>query len=237
MIMRRVLSIALASTATLGFASAANAGATLGPVNGPNLSTHIDASLENTQNNNVVVYGTTTSPTGQDVIFTANTPVHITGGSGFASISDVTTTDNTLFTMLTIDPAPNFTAYQFSVQLLTDSYILVQYLLAGANPATDWQTVPSNDPFFQNANTNKDYELDATGGSIFGAIRIATCSDAACTHVGGGIDFVKQESITLANVRSVPEPGTWGLMLLGFAGVGLAMRRSRKNKPALMQLA
>jgi PEP-CTERM motif len=33
----------------------------------------------------------------------------------------------------------------------------------------------------------------------------------------------------------VPEPGTWALMLLGFAGVGAAMRRSRK--PALAQLA
>jgi len=26
-------------------------------------------------------------------------------------------------------------------------------------------------------------------------------------------------------------------MLLGFAGVGVAMRRSRKNRPALMQVA
>ena len=35
---------------------------------------------------------------------------------------------------------------------------------------------------------------------------------------------------------SVPEPGTWGMMLLGFAGLGLVMRRSRK-KIALAQLA
>ena len=33
----------------------------------------------------------------------------------------------------------------------------------------------------------------------------------------------------------VPEPATWALMLLGFAGVGAAMRRQRK--PALAQLA
>jgi hypothetical protein len=38
-------------------------------------------------------------------------------------------------------------------------------------------------------------------------------------------------------VGSVPEPATWGLMLLGFAGVGFAMRRSRTVKPALMQIA
>jgi PEP-CTERM motif len=36
-------------------------------------------------------------------------------------------------------------------------------------------------------------------------------------------------------IRAVPEPATWALMILGFAGVGAAMRRSRK--PALAQLA
>jgi hypothetical protein len=35
----------------------------------------------------------------------------------------------------------------------------------------------------------------------------------------------------------VPEPGTWALMLLGFAGVGVAIRRSRKRSATLMQIA
>jgi hypothetical protein len=34
---------------------------------------------------------------------------------------------------------------------------------------------------------------------------------------------------------AVPEPGTWGLMILGFAAVGLAVRRGRRRK--LAQLA
>lgn len=34
---------------------------------------------------------------------------------------------------------------------------------------------------------------------------------------------------------ALPEPGTWALMLLGFAGIGVAMRRRRT--PALAQLA
>ncbi|NUR45336.1 MAG: PEP-CTERM sorting domain-containing protein [Sphingomonas sp.] len=37
------------------------------------------------------------------------------------------------------------------------------------------------------------------------------------------------------NVTPVPEPATWALMLLGFGGVGLALRRRRK--PALAQVA
>jgi hypothetical protein len=28
---------------------------------------------------------------------------------------------------------------------------------------------------------------------------------------------------------AVPETATWGMMLLGFAGIGMAVRRTRKN--------
>jgi hypothetical protein len=35
------------------------------------------------------------------------------------------------------------------------------------------------------------------------------------------------------NVGGVPEPSTWAMMLLGFAGVGFMAYR-RKSKPALM---
>ena len=38
-----------------------------------------------------------------------------------------------------------------------------------------------------------------------------------------------------ANITAVPEPATWGMMLLGFLGVGMVMRRRRN--PALAQLA
>ena len=36
-------------------------------------------------------------------------------------------------------------------------------------------------------------------------------------------------------VAAVPEPATWGMMLLGFAGMGFVLRRRRQ--PALAQLA
>jgi len=36
-------------------------------------------------------------------------------------------------------------------------------------------------------------------------------------------------------MAAVPEPATWGLMLLGFGGIGMAMRRRRR--PALAQVA
>jgi hypothetical protein len=40
------------------------------------------------------------------------------------------------------------------------------------------------------------------------------------------------------NHDSVPEPATWGLMLLGFGGMGMALRRSRRRGTrTLMQIA
>ena len=36
---------------------------------------------------------------------------------------------------------------------------------------------------------------------------------------------------------SVPEPGTWGMMLMGFGAAGFAMRRRRRDGSKLAQLA
>jgi hypothetical protein len=51
-----------------------------------------------------------------------------------------------------------------------------------------------------------------------------------------GFGSFKQLRIDLAQPTTpVPEPATWAMMLLGFCGVGMAIRRSRK--PAFAQIA
>ena len=42
--------------------------------------------------------------------------------------------------------------------------------------------------------------------------------------------------ISLAPAPSVPEPGTWAMMLIGFAAIGATMRR-RRSRPVLVQAA
>lgn len=54
------------------------------------------------------------------------------------------------------------------------------------------------------------------------------------TNLTGGVN----EGIFLdaVSVAAVPEPATWGLMLLGFAGIGMSMRGRRRNQ-VLAQIA
>jgi len=248
MVMQRVMMIALASAAAVvSFASPASATVVLTDVNGPNLSTAIKASITDPQNDNPIVFGSTlNSGQSADVTFTANTAVHITDGAGYAAISDVLT-DNTLFTAITSDPVPTFNAYQFSIQLNTDSFILVQYqTVAGGSTWFNAIAGDVTNPFAQSANTLKDYQITATSGEVMTAIRVSTCATAVVTScnqtgtgagTGGSIFLFKQNSINLATnpPPPVPEPATWGMMLLGFGGIGMAIRRRRR--PAMMQIA
>jgi hypothetical protein len=54
---------------------------------------------------------------------------------------------------------------------------------------------------------------------------------ASLTELGGG----SGEGTPIT--PPVPEPATWAMMLLGFTGIGVALRRSRKRNPALLQIA
>jgi hypothetical protein len=54
-----------------------------------------------------------------------------------------------------------------------------------------------------------------------------------------GLDGSTTGNVLLGNLLlttpAVPEPATWAMMLLGFAGIGVALRR--RNRPALAQIA
>ncbi|MFL6725277.1 MAG: PEPxxWA-CTERM sorting domain-containing protein, partial [Sphingomicrobium sp.] len=109
------------------------------------------------------------------------------------------------------------------IQLAGDGDISIFYLLSGLADLPANYVLAGCTPFSQKYNQNNNYIL--TGGT-FNAIKIVTTSH---------LFEVKQNSINLA-AAFVPEPGTWGLMLLGFGGIGLALRRRRRTA-TLMQLA
>jgi len=79
-------------------------------------------------------------------------------------------------------------------------------------------------PISQDAKGNNNYLVDVTGGT-FDAVQIVSTVP---------LFEIKQMSINNVAPGAVPEPATWAMMLLGFGGIGLTMRR---RKPTLAQIA
>jgi len=108
----------------------------------------------------------------------------------------------------------------FSVQLINDGNVTIYYQMGGS-----WFEATPNGGYFQKANGNNTYLLQ---GGVFSAVKVVSDSP---------FKEYKQNSITLGNI-AIPEPGSWMLMLLGFGGMGVALRRGRRrSKPTLMQMA
>ena len=219
--MRRVLMTALATAAAISFASPASAVVTVTDTNGAPL----DYQIFGIAADGTTVYGSSPSNNNiANVTFTADTTVHM--GAGFAQINDATP-DNPDWYTLVINPDLDFSDFKFATQLVDDGTITVYYLLTGsgldANNIANYTQVGG-----QYSATNSDLNKLLSGG-VFDGFMIQSTSPIAFFEI-------KQLSYNPAP-GAVPEPATWGLMLLGFSGIGMAIRRSRKRNPALLQIA
>ena len=95
-----------------------------------------------------------------------------------------------------------------------------------------------------------DNDLYVTGAWVtFGGLSFSTPSLGDFNFYNSGLGYYGLlSSVTNANgyadgriatarVAPVPEPSSWAMMLFGFAGAGLAMRRERRRMCALAQAA
>ena len=73
------------------------------------------------------------------------------------------------------------------------------------------------------------YALNSNGGNFFNAFNGTFKSVTLSFGNGAMVQNISQVRVTAAG--AVPEPATWGLMLMGFAGVGFAMRRRKDAAP------
>jgi hypothetical protein len=232
---------ALASAA-VAFATPAVAGVTFGPdQTGKPLTNQIYGTPQGqTQADAIHVFGSAPNNDGSNnVEFTGDTFLHIT--NGFAQIQDGGTTDGDLHAIV-VNPNDLFSLFEFSTQLEgTAGTVYVYYLLAGsgldANDIQSYVACGTNycgtaGAYTSGQDDKANYLLGSDSGQLFDGFLIAT-SDSTFS-----LFQAKQLSYNGATpTPPVPEPGTWALMLLGFAGVGMTMRFRRRKDAHLAQIA
>jgi hypothetical protein len=216
---------ALAVAATMAAASPAMAAVTVAVDGVP--GTPLPFQIFGIKDTGTQVFGSSPNNTNDpNVTYTANSSVDIT--QGFAQVND-TTPKAPAFNELIINPTEfDYTAMKFAVQLAGAGSFDVYYLLSGsgldANSFASYTQLGGS--FTQADSTNVNYLID---GGTFDGIMIKVTS--ANTY----LFEVKQNSYD--GVPAVPEPATWAMMLLGFGGIGMAMRRGRKANARLLQIA
>jgi hypothetical protein len=216
--------MAAAAAAAIGVATPAFAAATVTDTSGTPLANQIYGIAAV----NTTVYGSSPNNDGvPNVTFTCNSLCDM--GSGFAQINDATPNTPDLYDLIINPTATNFTDFKWSVQLTGSGIVVVYYLLAGSgldqNNILSY-TQQAGSYIADGSNLNK-----LLSGDTFTSFAIRTTAPIAFFEI-------KQMSYNPAGTPAVPEPATWAMMLLGFGGMGMALRRSRRRgKQTLMQIA
>ena len=152
-------------------------------------------------------------------------------GNGYAHVEDASATDGQKFDDLDIfltDYPQGFDGIEFSVQYSG---------FTGKNPAPAYLYIAADmlgggsvnfSPLLVSSNGLRDYQIIGDGNDVFTRLSLRSYNSSAMT-TGFAFDQVKQIDIELVKTP-VPEPAIWGLMILGFGGIGVAMRRNRRNR-------
>ncbi len=139
---------------------------------------------------------------------------------GWSTIDPHANGQNASFANLTVSvPGYTFTDILFGLQMSNlDTTSLTVTAWDGSTVEGSWAL--SGLPH----DSNQQYNVVASMGQMFTAL-VLTASDSS------GIKQAKQFEVS-GLAPSVPEPSTWAMMLLGFAGLGYAGYRNTKTQPA-----
>lgn len=211
--LRGMLASALITGAAVLSVTAANAAVVLtaGNVGG---ITDQNVLFQNVVGNNTTSLTTdTNSSPANRVTFTSNEALTGSLSSGQARIADTAGDGFNLLSWSMANSSLGFLANVFNINDLTAT-------LANITVVTNLQTVVFSNQAIS-TNGNNFFSLQSSGGEIIQSVSVAA--------VNGLFSDVRQERLgDITAIAAVPEPTTWAMMVLGFAGVGfMAYRRKR----------
>ena len=90
--------------------------------------------------------------------------------------------------------------------------------------------------FFIGANDANSIELDLTKGNYLVAFSVEQ-PDAVSAAIGDSLDQLTYSGNFHLTLAAVPEPSTWAMMLIGFAGLSYAGYRRRGASASAAGLA
>ena len=187
---------------------------------------------DGTADTGTTVLGELGQGSGIDVIFTGTTTdsndLRLSSGQGQAVVTGALDAG-------TSNPNDTFDLTAFNLALENDlGFNWIELSLVGTGTVSFSLLDDSGTTFTSDA--NGDFIFDLTSGQnrfAFQAINGQLIAGLSFDVANGGVSSVRQ--IRIDQATAVPEPATWGMMLVGFGAIGFAMRRRRR--PALMQLA
>jgi hypothetical protein len=199
--------------------SAANAGIVIQSVNGNgNFDQNALFQSNQTDQNSVTAIG---NHSHTDLITFTSGDAFDTNANGQATITPFATTFNDL-SFVPAGTVTGFTAVLFNIQVPNNSRppITVSFSFNGG---AFGDLILNNSNFdFTLGNGSNFFLATASGGDVITQGSLVT---------SGNMDAFQQVRVDTA-VGAVPEPSTWAMMILGFAGVGFLAYRRRNQESA-----
>lgn len=251
----RILSMAVISAAALMAASPAAASTTISFTGGNSNLDGTDGNIRSFSNGGITVQGSAfdLNPSTNSVQtaylgwYSAGLGVTNPNESGNNNTHTIDNQGQYDFILLVFNQAVNIQSAvltPFSVNGSTDNDAMFSYAtLAGAFTSPNPTAIPLNssvwatlgaDLWNQTGNTSSPYSVTLNSSGDYGNVWLIGAADPNPDYHTDGF---KLSSIVVNTPPALPEPGTWGMMLLGFGAMGFALRKSRKPNAALAQAA
>ena len=124
-------------------------------------------------------------------------------------------------------------SFDYGLSGFTDASILLTNLTTGGTASFNTVLLGDANGALPGIQQSQQLGFGFLNGGLFNLGNINFDPNANATYrldlTAGGSTLTSYAQVGAGSVAAVPEPATWALMLLGFGGMGVAMRRQRRS--------